>query len=286
MEILNILRSIPKRTLLYLFAGIVSVSIVISFFNEAPPVEVEYTATLTNAGIDNQPTEPLLDAFPPFDQQSNQTSEVQINSGQNSEFEAAVDRFRDLLATGDYETAVYAYDRIYTHSSTELSAVYRELILDHASDLIQQSNSTLAAALLDRYVSIFLTDVEALTMLGLAHKEAGAKLKAIQSLQQAYQYEHRISRSELILNQTNTILGEYVQSLKDADDRQAVVDVYRWLTDSQPSVSGYFIGLARAYVAQQRFSEAAQALHYVKNDIKVGRQARSLLQELATDNNI
>lgn len=197
-----------------------------------------------------------------------------------------LDAFSLLLARREFESAVEAYDHLYTRTSVALSSTYRELMLDHASDLIQRADAALAVSLLRQYVSIYFTDVEALIMLGQAYRESGDKFAAVQSLQQAYQYEHRAGVADLILGQTNTILGEYVQQLKEDDDQQAIVNVYRWLTEAQPGVPGYYIGLAKAYAAQQRYAEAADALRYVKNDYEVGPQARFLLQELAAHHDI
>lgn len=200
--------------------------------------------------------------------------------------EITLDAFSLLLARREFESAVDAYDHLYTRTSVALSSTYRELMLDHASDLIQRADAALAVSLLQQYVSIYFTDVEALIMLGQAYRESGDKFAAVQSLQQAYQYEHRAGVADLILGQTNTILGEYVQQLKEDDDQQAIVNVYRWLTEAQPGVPGYYIGLAKAYAAQQRYAEAADALRYVKNDYEVGPQARFLLQELAAHHDI
>ena len=121
-------------------------------------------------------------------------------------------------------------------------------------------------------------------MLGRAYRDAGSKFEAIKSLQQAYRHEHRLGLSALILNQENTVIGEHIQELRDANNQQSIVDVYLWLTQSQPDVSGYYIGLANAYINQQRYVEAIEALRYVQHDVKVGPRARALLKELVSKN--
>jgi len=185
-----------------------------------------------------------------------------------------------MLLAQEYESAIDAYDRIYTSSSTELSADYRELLVDHASDLIQDNTPGRATVLLNLYLAIFYTDVDALILLGRAYRDTGSKFDAIKSFQSAYQHEHRTAVSGLILGQENTLIGEYVQQLKENNDQQGLVELYQWLTQSQPNVSGYYIGLAGAYTAQGRHDEARQTLRYVQYDLKVGLQARSLLREL------
>lgn len=209
---------------------------------------------------------------------------AELRREQSTEKPTLLHTFRTLLDAQDYEAAVNRYDQIYTDSSIAVSSHYRELILDHASDLIQDDYAVQAISLLNQYLAIYYSDVSALIMLGQAYRETGSKFEAIQSLQQAYQHEHRTGLSELILGNANTVLGEYIQELKETDNQQTILEVYQWLTQAQPDVSGYFIGLAKAYAAQHRYQEAADALRYVQYDVKVGQQARSLLQELAEKN--
>ena len=213
-----------------------------------------------------------------------------VNKEKVSEFEqepkpletttTGYDNFQSLLASYDFESVIEIYDQIYTDFSIEVSAKYRELLLDRASDLIQGNDLTRAIALLNEYLTIYYSDVDALIMLGRAYRDFGSKFEAIKSLQHAYQHEHRAGVSTLILNQANTVIGEYVQELKDTNNQQTIVDVYLWLTQAQPDVAGYYIGLANAYTDQQRYVEAIDALRYVQHDFKVGPRARMMLNKL------
>lgn len=192
----------------------------------------------------------------------------------------SLDAFQAMLAAGEYERAVDAYDHTYTGASAEVSSRYRRLLLDHASHLIQDDVPERAIEMLNQYLSIFYTDVDALVFLGRAYRDVGLRLDAIRSLQRAYRHEHRTAVSTLILSQENTLIGEYVQELHENNDQQKLVELYQWLTQSQPGVSGYYIGLADAYAAQSRAAEAVQVLRYVQYDLDVGPQARAMLREL------
>ena len=189
--------------------------------------------------------------------------------------------FDSLLAKGEYAAAVDLYDRIYIQHSTDVSRLYRELLVARASSLIQTREPGQAVALLNQYLSIYYTDVEALVMLGRAQRDAGSLFDAIRSFQQAYRHEHRTSVAALILGQENTAIGEYVQELKENDDRGRIIELYQWLTAAQPGVAGFYIGLAQAYTAERRYAEATRALRYVQNDVQVGAQARAMLDDLA-----
>lgn len=243
------------------------------------------TPTIYSASISNLIAEPYEQTPHPPWTENYQLDKTDLDQRELGKERPLINAFHALLTARDYESVIDTYDQIYTDSSIDVSAKYRNLLLNHASDLIQGNDLSLPIALLNQYLAIYYKDVDALILLGQAYREAELKFEAIQSLQQAYQYEHRTSLSELILSLANTVLGEYVQELKEADEQQNIIDVYRWLTQSQPDVSGYFIGLAKAYTAQQRYGKAADALRYVQYDIKVGQQARSLLKELAEKNN-
>lgn len=185
--------------------------------------------------------------------------------------------FDRLLATGDYQAAIDLYDGIYVNSTESRSAEYRSMILEHASRLIQNGSPAGASDLLNRYVSIYYTDVEALIVLGRSYRDQQRKFDAIKAFQQAFQSEHRLAVRELIINQENNIIGELVQELRERNQLASVTDLYENLTQLQPDVPGYFIGLANAYAAQNRFIEAIQALRYVQGDVDQGPRARALI---------
>lgn len=189
------------------------------------------------------------------------------------------DSFSRLLGNNEFAAAIDAYDRIYTNNDLESSLPYRDEILDHASGLNQKRQYKLAAELLDAYLAVYYSDVEALILQARVYRNAGRYRQAIESFQQARVNEHRPAVSGLILNQANIVIGEYAQNLRHQGDRQGVTELYQWLTQSQPSVPGYHIGLANAYAAQRRYDEAVTALRYVRHDVSVGSKARSLIRE-------
>jgi len=193
--------------------------------------------------------------------------------------DASLESFKLGLSSRDYAGVIDRYDRIYVNSSVERSAVYRTLILEHASDSIQSGDAADASALLERYLSIYYTDVDALIVIGRAYREQRLMLSAIRSFQQAYQNEYRLAVRELIINQANNIIGEMVQELRQDGRQDAIVELYEELTRSQPEIPGYFVGLANAYAAARRYDDALRALYYVQSDVQVGPQARSLIAE-------
>ena len=153
----------------------------------------------------------------------------------------------------------------------------RAALLEFASMLNQNKNYDLARMLLDKYLKIFYADVDALVLMSRVHRNLDSHRQAIQSLHQAHINEHRPAVAALIQTQANTVIGEYVQRLRSDNKQETVLDLYRWLTQSQPAVAGYRVALAKAYATQKRYIEAIKALHYVRNDYVVGKTARNLI---------
>ena len=139
--------------------------------------------------------------------------------------------------------------------------------------------------MLETYLSVYYTDVQALILQARVFRNDRDYPSAIGSLRQARIHEHRQGVARLIQNQANVVVGEYAQRLRDDNDRQAVIDLYQWLTQTQPDISGYHIGLARAYADEHRFGEAVGALRYVQHDAAVGDKARMLMDQYGTHKN-
>jgi tetratricopeptide (TPR) repeat protein len=197
----------------------------------------------------------------------------------NQARESGLSDFHLLLSSDDYESLIDIYDRIYVDSSISESAPYRDLILERASELIQGGNPDKASDLLNQYLSIFYADVDALIILGRAYRNQRLRLNAVEAFQKAHQYEHRRAVRQLIINQENNIIGELVQDLKEQNQNASIIDLYENLTQVQPEVPGYFIGLANAYAAEHRYDEAIRSLRYIQSDIKEGPQAHALIDK-------
>ena len=189
-------------------------------------------------------------------------------------------RLRLSLLSGNYQAAVTEYVEAYALSTVEENTAHRDLLIAHASDLINDQKSDRAIELLRNYMIIFYADVDALVMLGRAYRNEGLGRDAVMAFQQAYRNEHRPGVARHILVQQNNEIGKLVQELKEQNDYDAITDLYEQLTQSQPDVSGYFIALAKAHVAQHHLAEAMRSLAYVQHDARVGPQARAMMAEL------
>lgn len=200
--------------------------------------------------------------------------------GANSDVPDIQARLLLSLSSGDYEAAVNEYTEAYAISTVDENAGYRDLLIAHASNLINDEQSDRAIELLGNYVAVFYADADALVMLGRAYRNAGLSHDAIRAFQQAYRNEHRSGVAYHILVQQNNEIGKLVQELKEQNNYGAITDLYEDLTQSQPDVPGYFIALANAHLAQQHRAQALRSLDYVKHDAKVGPQARAMMAEL------
>ncbi len=188
--------------------------------------------------------------------------------------------FESTLKSGDYETAVAEYDYLYMVGDIDSSEHHRQAIINHASAMIQNRETPEAIDLLEIYLALFYNDVDALFTLGRAYRNEAQWFKAIQAFQLAERYAYRATNIRVIRGQLNYAIGFYVQELKQQNKSNEVIELFRYLTQSQPETARYFIGLANAYSDQRRYGEAIDSLRYVQNNFEVGAEARTMMQKL------
>ena len=187
--------------------------------------------------------------------------------------------FRKALASSDYESAVAKYDRLYTEHGIEHSDVFRQILINHASSLIQDRDTASAIKLLRTYLAVFYNDMDVLFTLGRAYRDDGQLLPAFEAFQAAYRNAYGATVRGVIMVQQYDVIARYVQQLKEQNKLEEVIQLYLRLSKSQPYVPGYYIALARAYAEAQRYSDAIRTLRYVQADIDVGPQATRMIQE-------
>jgi tetratricopeptide (TPR) repeat protein len=187
--------------------------------------------------------------------------------------------FLNALVSGEFEAAVAQYDRIYTGHGIERSDAFRQILINHASSLIQDGDTASAIELLQTYLTIFYDDMDVLFTLGRAYRNDGQLLLAFEAFQAAHRNADGSTVRGIISVQQNDVIARYVQQLIEQNKRGEVIQLYRRLSEAQPYVPGYYIALARAYAAAQRYGEAVQTLRIVQTDAEVGNEARQMIQE-------
>ena len=187
--------------------------------------------------------------------------------------------FLNALVSGEFETAVAQYDRIYTDHGIERSDAFRQILINHASSLIQDRDTASAIKLLQTYLAIFYNDMDVLFTLGRAYRDDGQLLPAFEAFQAAHRNADGSTIRGIIRVQQYDVIALYVRQLKEQNKPDEVIQLYRRLSESQPYVPGYYIALARAYAEAQRYSDAIQTLRNVQADIDVGPHATRMIQE-------
>ncbi|MDH3465918.1 MAG: tetratricopeptide repeat protein [Gammaproteobacteria bacterium] len=245
-----------------------------------------YGITLELGGLD--PQMPEIDA--PADQLTMRASELETTTPSadrtpNPEREisttesTAEEQFRNALMSGEFEAAVAQYDRIYTGHGIERSETFRQILINHASSLIQDHDTTSAIKLLQTYLATFYDDMDVLFTLGRAYRNDGQLLRAFEAFQAAHRNADGSTLRRIISVQQYDVIARYVQQLKEQNKLEEIIQLYRRLSESQPYVPGYYIALARAYAAMQRYDEAVKTLRIVQTDAEVGNEATQMIRE-------
>jgi thioredoxin-like negative regulator of GroEL len=189
-------------------------------------------------------------------------------------------RLQELLRQGAYEAAVDLYAQAYSRDDAHATHQYREALLGQVSKFIQSGEYDAATALLDSYLAVFFRDTEALVYAGRAYRENRQYRPAIEAFLTASQQDQHPDRRRMVNGQLSWTIGLYEQQLREQERYAEIVDLYTYLTHASPQNPHYFIGLARAYVAVGRTSDALAALQFVAAEDDAGRQAQELIAQI------
>jgi clan AA aspartic protease (TIGR02281 family) len=193
----------------------------------------------------------------------------------------ALTAFQNLLESGDYQAAVQAYDRINSASHESISNEYRQVLLQHASSLIEERDLKRSVLILTTYVALYYRDVDALLLLGEAYHQQNDARAAIRALQEAHMHSHLSAVRERIQKQLDESISVYRKKLVGEGELGELVALFRMLIEQQPNHSHYFLGLANAYVASSDYDQALTALRYIQYDAEIGPRARALISEIS-----
>ena len=207
--------------------------------------------------------------------------DAEQRAGGGSQPLMALTAFQNLLESGDYQAAVQAYDRVYSASDESISGEYREVLLQHASNLIKERNLERSALILTAYVALYYRDVDALLLLGEAYHQQNDSRAAIRAWQEAHMHSHLPAVRERIQKQLDESIRVYRNKLVDEGELDELVALFRMLIERQPNHSRYFLGLANAYVESSDYDQALSALRYIQYDAEIGPRARALISEIS-----
>ncbi len=184
---------------------------------------------------------------------------------QDDAFQAAVERYEALRATGDDSAAQRA----------------REQILARARVLIAYGAQGRAEQLLQLYLLNDHRDPEARMLLADAYSGRRDFRQAIDQLYEARGYAYLPAELERLTRRIRLAVADQVAVLKQAGDQAALLELYQHLAQLEPSYAPYFLGLAEAQLALEDSAAARRSLQLVAQDPDVGSHARFLLEQLS-----
>lgn len=187
---------------------------------------------------------------------------------------------RETLARGDYEAAVERYALAFAADDPDIGDAYRDALLEHTSELIQDGRYDSATALLREYLAVFFRDTEAWIYAGRAYREQRAYRPAIEAFLTAAQQDQHPDLRRLVTGQLSLTVNFYVQQLNEAQRHEEIAELYAYLTQADPRNPHYFVALGRAYLAVGRVSDAMAALYHVAAEDEVADEVSRLVADI------
>ncbi len=188
-----------------------------------------------------------------------------------------IDPFDNLLKYHQYRHAVRLYNEQESEADQER---YKAAIIDHLNGLLAVKDYVRADQLLLLYLFENFRDVDVLLIRAELDGLQGNYGQMIEILYEVKSYEYRAQHIASIEEKIREIVARHGRQLLDAGKHQGRLALYERLVLLEPSYSYYFIELASAQLALNRFDEAWQSLMLVASDPRVSDRAHELLSQL------
>jgi clan AA aspartic protease (TIGR02281 family) len=185
-----------------------------------------------------------------------------------------------LLQHNAFDTALERYAALQAGLDERALADARRRILSRARELLAEGRFGPAEQLLQRFLVTGYRDVEARLLLAEAYRGQQDDIAAIDTLYEARGHAWRPAMLERITGRIRSLVAGRVRSLKQDQDRNALLALYRHLVEREPDHAPWFLGLAATQLALDDREAARRSLQLVAQDPAVGAQARALLAEL------
>ncbi len=190
------------------------------------------------------------------------------------------DNIGRLLDSKAFTLAMERYEALQAQADDAAVQRATDQLLAHARKLIGQADYRSAMQLLQLYLQVAYRDVEARLLLADAYRGEKDLHAAIEELYAAKGQAYRAETLDQLTRRIRAVVADYVDTLQQRGDNNGLLELYRYLTQLEPSYAAYFIGLASAQLALEDNDAARQSLLLVAQDPQVGAQARELLERL------
>lgn len=190
------------------------------------------------------------------------------------------DDIAGLLMRNAYDTAVDRYESLQARSDDAAAADARTRILSHARRLIADRRFSPAEELLQRFLVAAWRDVEARILLAEAYYGRDDIHAALDQLYEARGFAYRPAMLQRITRRIRSMVAERARVLGRGNDQDALLALYRQLTQLEPEHAPWFLRLAAAQLALDDKAAARRSLLLISQDPDVGAQAQALLADL------
>ncbi len=189
----------------------------------------------------------------------------------------ALSEFRTDLRAGRYEQAMERYLQTYRGTDAQSSETWRQVILQTASQLLQDKQLNSGLELLNSYLAFFYKDVSALALAASAQHGLNRHGEEVELLLQAHQQAHRGNDRQVLRRRLQQAVSEQGRWLERKGRPAAAISFYKTLVERDPIEPSYRIALARLYLNKR---DPRQALDHLESLDKVyaGDQQNSIVK--------
>lgn len=186
-------------------------------------------------------------------------------------------RIRADLEAKRYGQAVERYLQIYRGTDAQSTEAWRQVILQTASQLLQDKQFDAGLELLNSYLAFFYKDVSALALAASAQHGLNRHGEEVELLLQALQQAHRGNDRQVLRRRLQQAVREQGRWLERKQRPAAAISFYKTLVERDPIEPSYRIALARLYLNKQ---DPRQALDHLETLDKVyaGDQQNSIVE--------
>lgn len=190
-----------------------------------------------------------------------------------------VDDIDKVLLAGDYDKAIALYNQRQRTASEKEAERQRLTILNYVVSLLESGSNDQALALLDSYLALEFSDVDALRLKARVLANLKDYAQQIEVLYAAKSYAYQATVITDIEHALRVSVEKYKQYLMKNQQYAELLSLYQRLVYLEPEYSAYFIDLARAQRLNHLEEQAQQSLELVMYDPDVGDQAQRMLND-------
>ena len=264
-------------------AGMVCGALVFHWYQDGQPPTVRIKEILVPEPQHNPPNPPMTGPIRNDDENTTLTQPTPTATttadAPTAHYWGIRDRLIALLIKKRYHEAMAVFnDGIQTNPTYE--EPLRAALMAYAKELLNNNRSGDLVDFLAIYLQTEHLDFSAFELLGAAFAREHAYEKSIHAYYQAKQKAVHFRDINRIEERIRVVVNRFRQRLRFLKNHDELLNLYRHLTQIEPTYAPYVIALAETQIELQRYINAEQTLKSVIYDPTVSEKALALLDKI------